>query len=71
MFFYIASCTTLDSPVGGAISLTTSGTTTSSVYTCDLGYSLDGVSESTCQSDGTWNVTTRPTCGMNFLIIIL
>ncbi len=31
-------------------------------YTCDHGYTLNGVSTRTCQADGTWSLTA-PNCG--------
>ncbi len=42
---------------------TSSGTTfmNTATYTCDDGYTLNGVSTRTCQANGTWSLTA-PTC---------
>lgn len=38
---------------------------TSAQYSCDVGYSLKGPKERTCQNDGSgWNLS-GPECGMN------
>ena len=40
----------------------TNGTTSSAVYRCPLGYSLNGSQELKCKDDGSWDVAA-PVCG--------
>jgi len=55
--FFIAAidCGGLSSPSNGQISVT--GTTFGSMatYSCDPGYTLDGNTSRTCQSNGQWS----------------
>ena len=54
-------CPTLDNPANGNLVLSgnTSGETAD--YTCDTGFSLVGMSQRSCQSNGTWS-GSEPTC---------
>ena len=66
--FYKAKCEDLTTPSNGNITLVTSGTQTTAVYSCGVGYTLDGSSVPTCQQDGTWT-TVEHTCGMHNSVI--
>ncbi|XP_053399660.1 sushi, von Willebrand factor type A, EGF and pentraxin domain-containing protein 1-like isoform X1 [Mercenaria mercenaria] len=54
-------CEELVTPSNGNITLVTSGTETTALYSCGVGYTLEGSAGPTCQSDGTWT-TTEQTC---------
>ncbi|XP_053399292.1 CUB and sushi domain-containing protein 3-like [Mercenaria mercenaria] len=66
-------CSALNTPSGGQVSLQTDGLTTTALYTCDTNYTVNGVSQLTCRSDGSWDfvpstceqcdVITSPTNG--------
>jgi len=56
------SCDTLDVVVGGNISMTTDGSSTVAMVTCEEGFTRSGTGNLTCRSDGTWDVQL-PTCG--------
>ncbi|XP_060586067.1 sushi, von Willebrand factor type A, EGF and pentraxin domain-containing protein 1-like [Ruditapes philippinarum] len=56
-----SQCTSLSSVTGGSFSTSTTGTVTSAKYLCQTGYTLDGVTTITCQSDGSWS-SSPPTC---------
>ncbi|XP_045204681.2 sushi, von Willebrand factor type A, EGF and pentraxin domain-containing protein 1-like isoform X2 [Mercenaria mercenaria] len=56
-------CETLTSPTGGTVTMTTSGHVTLAAYSCDLGYTLNGIENITCRSDGTWGFN-QPECVM-------
>jgi len=48
--------------VGGNISMTTDGSSTVAMVTCEEGFTRIGTGNLTCRSDGTWDVQL-PTCG--------
>ena len=56
------SCGQPDSPTNGRVD-TSAGTSFGDVarYSCDEGYMLVGLNETTCQADGRWNGSV-PTC---------
>ena len=62
IFFIKGTCDTLSTPSGGAVSVSTDGINTRASYTCNNGYTLNGVNAITCRSDGSWDFT-EPTCG--------
>ncbi|WAQ98127.1 SVEP1-like protein [Mya arenaria] len=55
------TCSPLTTLSFGSISLTSEGGTTVASFSCDVGYSLDGVTSVSCQLDGTWS-DTLPGC---------
>ena len=62
------SCGQPDSPSNGHVD-TSAGTSFGDVarYSCDEGYMLIGLEETTCQADGFWNGSV-PTCESKILI---
>ncbi|XP_053400600.1 CUB and sushi domain-containing protein 3-like [Mercenaria mercenaria] len=54
-------CETLVSVSGGSFSPTTDGVNTKVEYSCDIGYTINGKKEITCNSDGTWD-SSQSTC---------
>ena len=58
------SCNSLIAPSGGTYTLTTNGAVTSALFSCSLGYTLNGTAELTCLEDGTWS-ESPPLCGMS------
>ena len=58
---FIALCQTLPNITGGTLTFDTDNLNKKAVYTCDVGYTIDGVSEIECDEDGTWG--TLPDCG--------
>ncbi|XP_064386127.1 sushi, von Willebrand factor type A, EGF and pentraxin domain-containing protein 1-like isoform X2 [Halichondria panicea] len=57
-------CGSLTVPINGQVS-TSSGTTfmSTATYTCNTGYTLNGVLTRTCQANGNWDLTV-PTCDL-------
>ena len=62
MLLSSVTCQTLSTPTGGSISLITDGYQTHALVTCEVGYTLSGVRNMTCRSDGSWDFT-NPACG--------
>ena len=61
MVYNTDTCPVLGSPDGGSVKVETNGAATTAFYTCDAGYALYGVTERTCQDNGTWS-DAPPTC---------
>ena len=58
----VKDCGILIDPENGAVDLSQDTTFESiAIYSCDLGYNLNGPGTRTCQSDGEWS-NTAPTC---------
>ncbi|XP_052791551.1 LOW QUALITY PROTEIN: uncharacterized protein LOC128225682 [Mya arenaria] len=55
------TCSTLDYVSGGNVNISTDGVTTTATFTCEEGYTLQGDSEITCRSDGSWDLQA-PDC---------
>ena len=66
----IVNCGTLLEPEFGTITFS-SGTIEGSVatYSCQAGYNIVGVSERTCQSDGTWS-DQEPVCESKYQVSV-
>ncbi|XP_060562325.1 sushi, von Willebrand factor type A, EGF and pentraxin domain-containing protein 1-like [Ruditapes philippinarum] len=54
-------CSALGSPTGGHVTVQSDGSTTTAVYECYTNYTLNGPSQLTCRSDGSWDFL-EPTC---------
>ncbi|XP_052791561.1 sushi, von Willebrand factor type A, EGF and pentraxin domain-containing protein 1-like [Mya arenaria] len=48
-------CSTLDFVSGGSVNISTDGVTTIARFTCGEGYTLQGDSDISCRSDGSWD----------------
>ncbi|KAL4229791.1 hypothetical protein ACF0H5_010182 [Mactra antiquata] len=48
-------CDYINVPVGGSVTMDTTGTQTYALYYCEEGYTIDGAYKVYCQSDGTWD----------------
>ncbi|XP_060562326.1 CUB and sushi domain-containing protein 3-like, partial [Ruditapes philippinarum] len=55
------TCENIADIANGTTTTSTDGHTTSKAYECDLGYSLSGQNEVTCQEDGSWS-SSPPDC---------
>ena len=55
-------CESLHAPSGGTIDFSTDNYNTVATFTCGTGYTLNGTTLITCQSDGTWE-SSQPICG--------
>ena len=61
LIFYMHSmiaainCGSPSEPDNGAVTFTSTTFQSQATFTCDSGYSLEGSSSRTCQSDGTWS----------------
>ncbi|KAL4230224.1 Sushi [Mactra antiquata] len=55
------SCPPISSPIDGSLALLSNGTQTTAYFTCDLGYTMNGLASLTCNSDGQWSTDT-PSC---------
>lgn len=69
MVSILAKCDDIASPSDGNVSMVTNGTHTTAIYTCGVGFTLEGVVEPACQEDGSWS-TSPPTCGTWHLKLI-
>ncbi|XP_078703844.1 sushi, von Willebrand factor type A, EGF and pentraxin domain-containing protein 1-like [Branchiostoma floridae x Branchiostoma belcheri] len=58
---YNGQCTELTTPANSALKTTSSQNQTLVRFTCNTGYVLNGVANTTCQADGTWS-NPVPTC---------
>lgn len=56
------ACPFLNKPTNGNVSLATDGAVTIAVFTCSLGYNVNGLSTLICQSSGLWD-GVEPSCG--------
>lgn len=65
---FAAKCENLITPRGGDVTLTTSGTQTTAIYTCGVGYTIDGQPNPECATNGSWTAS-EPTCGNSKLNI--
>ena len=55
-------CPTLVAPSNGGLEIAGAGAYEDvATYSCDTGFSLDGMSQRSCQSDGAWS-GSEPTC---------
>lgn len=61
-FQFSVQCPTLDQVIHGDALVSTDGATTAVLFTCDVGYTMDGLDTYTCLTDGTW-ASPQPTCG--------
>ena len=57
-----AKCEDFQSLSEGRVTFVTNGTHTSAIFTCGVGFTLDGEAQPECQTDGTWT-TVHHTCG--------
>ena len=63
MFHNFSVCNRPSPPTNGSVWLSADGMT--AVYSCELGFTLDGQGNSTCGQGGSGWSTTSPTCGMS------
>ena len=67
LYFFIALCLVLMSPINGTVEREGNTAGAIAAYTCDSGFELVGPSERTCQINGQWNGSApvcRGTCSM-------
>ena len=69
IWYFSVSCPTLTAPSSGNISLTTDGVTTTTLFSCDVGFSLSGATTLTCLDTGSWNDTT-PACSELWVFLL-
>ena len=58
----LATCDPIVIPSGASMNLSSDGTNTLAIFTCNVGASLLGEPVLTCLEDGTWDLSP-PTCG--------
>jgi len=64
-FYFTVECGVPTTPAHGSVTLTSDGSTTVVIVTCDLGYTVGGsVSSAECQTDGSYTIVL-PACGMH------
>ena len=70
LFSVGVSCGQLDNPRNGSVD-TSAGTSFGDVasYSCDVGYTLNGPAERTCQDNGQWS-GSMPTCESEYTLVI-
>ena len=61
------NCGTPSELDNGAVTFTSTTFQSQATFTCDSGYSLEGSSSRTCQSDGTWSGQT-PVCNRGIYV---
>ena len=54
-------CNLLPSPLSGNVTITPN--LTSALYTCDIGYTIDGLTERSCSDNGAGWSGVQPACG--------
>ena len=59
---FVVKCQDLENPPGGSLNFLNTGTQMFANVTCPVGSTVNGGSQLTCGSDGTWDMTL-PTCG--------
>jgi hypothetical protein len=59
---YLETCSVLGDLTNGNVTLEQASYTTAAMFSCDVGFSLLGANNVTCQTDGTWS-DTMPSCG--------
>ena len=60
-------CPVVTGPDNGTVALSTNGSVTVAVFTCDSGHSLTGSPQLTCKTDELWD-NTEPVCGKKHYI---
>jgi len=64
-FYFTVECAVPTTPAHGSVTLTSDGSTTVAMVTCDLGYTVGGsVLSAECQTDGAYTIVL-PACGMH------
>ncbi|KAH3840535.1 hypothetical protein DPMN_113985, partial [Dreissena polymorpha] len=58
---YCVSCPTMSDILNGKIAMTTNGSVTMAIYSCERGYTLVGSAALSCRATGTWS-GPAPTC---------
>ena len=61
-FFITVQCEALDPPSSGSVSVESTGSYTRATYNCVTGYDIEGVTQRSCLTNGTWDLSA-PTCG--------
>lgn len=59
---FTVACDDARPPTNGSVEQQTDGIVTKSVFSCDVGFSLNGHVELSCLEDGSWN-SSFPFCG--------
>ena len=62
----LGKCQDLSQPSSGAITFETDGSVTRALFTCDIGFTVQGDANSACLADGSW-LTTETSCGIFLL----
>lgn len=57
-----AACDDARPPQNGSFKQQTDGIVTKSIFSCDVGFALNGHAELSCREDGSWN-SSFPFCG--------
>ena len=60
-YVLVIDCGNLTDPDNGTVNFTTTTSKSTATYNCDTGYILNGDTNRTCQSNGTWSGSS-PTC---------
>jgi hypothetical protein len=63
---FTVKCPILEAPNSGYINITSDGSVTIAMFVCDQGYYIDGSSDVTCGTDGTWSAV-MPTCSKIYM----
>ena len=50
--------------------LLSDGIETTAIFSCNLGYSMEGYARSVCRADGSWDISA-PTCGEDLLYVTI
>jgi len=68
--FVGSDCGDLSAPSNGQISINATTFGSMATYSCDLGYTLDGNTSRTCQSNGQWS-GSQPSCNGEWSLLII
>ena len=62
-------CDPLQEPIEIISNLSSNGSSTTKMFSCNAGSSLKGSNRVNCKEDGTWDAEL-PTCGETFILLI-
>lgn len=66
---FAVPCQTLQASGSGSVNYFSNGSVSTATFTCDVGTSLQGSMETSCDSTGQWNFE-EPNCGIHVHVVL-